>query len=68
MIEIKLPELGDGIESGDVLEVLVREARFSKLAYHNVLDKGGHFAAFEQPELFVTEVRAASKAIREFQG
>lgn len=25
MIEIKLPELGDGIESGDVLEVLVRE-------------------------------------------
>ena len=25
MIDIKLPELGDGIESGDVLEVLVRE-------------------------------------------
>ena len=24
MIEIKLPEIGDGIESGDVLEVLVR--------------------------------------------
>lgn len=40
------------------------EARFDKLAYYNVLDKGGHFAAFEQPESFVSEVRAAFGAIR----
>jgi pimeloyl-ACP methyl ester carboxylesterase len=39
------------------------EARYDRLAYHNVLDKGGHFAAFEQPELFVQEVRAAFRAI-----
>ncbi len=32
--------------------------RFSNLTYFNVLEKGGHFAAFEQPETFVNEVRA----------
>ena len=42
------------------------EARYSKLAYHNVLDKGGHFAAFEQPEIFANEVRAAFRAIQSF--
>jgi pimeloyl-ACP methyl ester carboxylesterase len=40
------------------------EARYAKLVYHNVLEKGGHFAAFEQPELFVNEVRAAMRRIR----
>jgi len=40
------------------------EARYGNLVYHNVLPKGGHFAAFEQPELFVEEVRAAVRAIR----
>ncbi|MAG30081.1 MAG: epoxide hydrolase [Deltaproteobacteria bacterium] len=39
------------------------EARYSKLAYYNDIEKGGHFAAFEQPELFVDEVRAAFRAI-----
>jgi pimeloyl-ACP methyl ester carboxylesterase len=29
-----------------------------------VLDKGGHFAAFEQPELFVNEVRACFRQLR----
>lgn len=40
------------------------EARYAKLVHHNVLEKGGHFAAFEQPATFVDEVRAASRAIR----
>ena len=40
------------------------EARYAKLVHHNVLPKGGHFAAFEQPETFVAEVRAAARAIR----
>jgi pimeloyl-ACP methyl ester carboxylesterase len=35
------------------------------LAYWNELDKGGHFAAFEQPETFVTEVRAAFRPLRQ---
>ena len=32
--------------------------RYKDLRYYNILDKGGHFAAFEQPELFVSELRA----------
>lgn len=40
------------------------EARYAKLVHHNVLSKGGHFAAFEQPEIFVDEVRAAARAIK----
>ncbi|MCZ6888326.1 MAG: epoxide hydrolase [Gammaproteobacteria bacterium] len=40
------------------------EARFKDLRYYNVLEKGGHFAAFEQPETFVDEVRACFKTMR----
>ena len=35
------------------------QPRFPDLRYWNELDEGGHFAAFEQPEAFTTEVRAA---------
>ena len=34
------------------------EPRVKDLRYFNVLDTGGHFAAFEQPELYVQELRA----------
>jgi epoxide hydrolase len=40
------------------------EKRFSKLVYFNELDKGGHFAAFEQPELYLKEVRACFRKMR----
>jgi hypothetical protein len=40
------------------------EKRFSKLVYFNELGKGGHFAAFEQPKTFVTEVRACFRMMR----
>ena len=33
------------------------EKRYKNIVYWNELDKGGHFAAFEQPELFITELR-----------
>ena len=33
------------------------ERRYPNIVYWNELDKGGHFAAFEQPELFVQELR-----------
>ena len=39
------------------------ETRMKDLRYFNVLDKGGHFAAFEQPELFVGEVRACFRTM-----
>ena len=40
------------------------ETAYPNLIYYNKLDKGGHFAAWEQPELFVAEVRAAFKSVR----
>jgi len=40
------------------------ERQFPKLHYWNELDKGGHFAAFEQPETFVSEVRASFRPLR----
>jgi len=40
------------------------EKRFSKLVHFNELAKGGHFAAFEQPETFVREVRDCFRKLR----
>lgn len=40
------------------------EKHFGGLLYWNELDKGGHFAAFEQPETFVTEVRNCFRSLR----
>ena len=40
------------------------EQAYPMLIYYNKLDKGGHFAAWEQPELFSTEIRAAFKSLR----
>ncbi|MFT3800526.1 MAG: epoxide hydrolase [Burkholderiaceae bacterium] len=40
------------------------ERRFSNIVYWNELDRGGHFAAFEQPQLFVEELRAALRSFR----
>jgi pimeloyl-ACP methyl ester carboxylesterase len=34
------------------------------LIYFHEVDKGGHFAAWEQPELFAVELRAAFKSLR----
>jgi epoxide hydrolase len=38
--------------------------RFLDIRYWNEPDKGGHFAAFEQPELFVEELRAFFRLVR----
>jgi len=40
------------------------ERAYPKLIYYNKLDKGGHFAAWEQPTLFASELRAAFKSLR----
>jgi pimeloyl-ACP methyl ester carboxylesterase len=40
------------------------EQAFGKLIYWNEVDKGGHFAAYEVPELFTEEVRAAFRSLR----
>ena len=40
------------------------ERRFTDIRYWNELDKGGHFAAFEQPEAFVNELRSFFRLVR----
>ena len=37
---------------------------YPNVIYFNEVDKGGHFAAWEEPELFATEIRAAFKSLR----
>jgi pimeloyl-ACP methyl ester carboxylesterase len=40
------------------------EERFTNLIHYNALEHGGHFAAFEQPKLFVNEVRNCFRNVR----
>jgi pimeloyl-ACP methyl ester carboxylesterase len=40
------------------------ERAFPKLIHYNKVDKGGHFAAWEQPQLFSEEVRAGFRSLR----
>src|SRR5262245_54635448 len=40
------------------------EASYPNVAYFHEVDKGGHFAAWEEPELFASEIRAAFRSLR----
>ena len=40
------------------------ERAYHKLIYYNKADKGGHYAAWEQPQLFSEEVRAGFRSLR----
>jgi pimeloyl-ACP methyl ester carboxylesterase len=40
------------------------ERFYPNLIYWNELDRGGHFAAFEQPELFTDHLRACFRMLR----
>jgi pimeloyl-ACP methyl ester carboxylesterase len=40
------------------------ERAFPKLIHYNRVDKGGHFAAWEQPAIFTAELRAGFKSLR----
>jgi pimeloyl-ACP methyl ester carboxylesterase len=40
------------------------DASYPKVVYFNVVDKGGHFAAWEEPELFASELRSAFRTMR----
>lgn len=43
------------------------EQFFPKLIYWNEVERGGHFAAFEEPGLFVREMRGFARAVREMK-
>jgi pimeloyl-ACP methyl ester carboxylesterase len=40
------------------------EASYPNVSYFNEVDRGGHFAAWEEPELFGQEIRAAFRSLR----
>ena len=40
------------------------EQSYPNVIYFNEVDKGGHFAAWEEPDVFSEEVRAAFKSLR----
>lgn len=40
------------------------QQRYQNLCYWNTLERGGHFAALEQPQLYVSEIRAFSDIVR----
>jgi pimeloyl-ACP methyl ester carboxylesterase len=40
------------------------EQAYPKLIHYNKLDKGGHFAAFEQPQLLSAEIRVGFRSLR----
>jgi hypothetical protein len=40
------------------------ETVYPGLAYFNAVDKGGHFAAWEEPQIFSSEVRSAFRPLR----
>jgi hypothetical protein len=40
------------------------ERAYDKLIYYNKVDKGGHYAAWEQPQLFSEELRAGFRSLR----
>jgi hypothetical protein len=44
------------------------ERAYPRLIHYNRLDKGGHFAAFAQPQLFVDELRAGFRSLRPVGG
>jgi epoxide hydrolase len=61
-----LAPTGCSIFPREILRISRRmaETRFVDLRYWNELDRGGHFAAFEQPELFVRELRSFFRLVR----
>lgn len=63
--DIKVPS-GISVFPKEIFKCSERWARrrYKDLRYYNILDKGGHFAAFEQPELFVEELRACFRMMR----
>ena len=65
MGDVKVP-VGCSIFPKEIFRTSKRwaEKKFGELLHFNILDKGGHFAAFEQPETFVDEVRTCFRSLR----
>jgi pimeloyl-ACP methyl ester carboxylesterase len=64
--EIKLPVIGFTTFPGEIWRNprSWAELGYPNLTYFNEVEKGGHFAAWEEPELFSEEMRAAFRSLR----
>jgi pimeloyl-ACP methyl ester carboxylesterase len=64
-LEVKLP-VGFTVFPGESFRAPRSwvEQGYPTLSYFHEADRGGHFAAWEEPELFATEIRAAFKPLR----
>lgn len=64
-LEVAVP-MGATIFPGEIVGTSRRwaERRYSRIVYWNEVARGGHFAAFEQPETFVAELRACFDVMR----
>ena len=64
-VKLDIP-VGCTVFPGDVLTspMVWAERIFSKLIYWNRAERGGHFAALEQPKIFVREVRDCFRSVR----
>ena len=64
-VDISIP-VGVSIFPGEIYRAprSWAERNYHNLTYWNEVDAGGHFAAFEQPEIFTNEVRAAFRSLR----
>jgi len=58
-VEARLNELPQFVTRIDGVE-----ASYPNVVYFNEVDKGGHFAAWEEPEVFSEEMRAAFRSVR----
>ena len=65
MDEVTLPT-GCSIFPKEILRTSRRwaEKRFRHIVHWNELDRGGHFAAFERPDVFIDEVRTCFRHVR----
>ncbi len=63
--EVKLP-VGFSAFPGEIFQAPRSwvEQAYPHLTYFNEVDKGGHFAAWEEPQLFATEIQAAFRPLR----
>ena len=64
--DVTLPVVGFTTFPGEIFRAPRSwvEASYPHLTYFNEADAGGHFAAWEQPLLFASEVRAAFRSLR----
>jgi hypothetical protein len=61
---VTVPPLSASSQEGSTRRRGAGPSRPTNLIYFNELDRGNHFAAWQEPDLFTTEIRAAFTSLR----